>query len=260
MKKTPLIFALAALTFSPFLAPAQEVSATKAPPQLIDVTKFRPFSDAVVEMFALGSDKGQALLDRKAAVDYAALAPVWVPQYDSHCGAASAVVVANALNPGLRLTQDCLFIPETEHIITQDVVYRIGFTLEELEEMIRTRTGLTAARFHAGTEEGQHDFAAFEAALRKNRESRNDQLILNFAGNWFFDRKNSGGHFSPVGDYHEESGMMLIMEVNPAREKYWVSAQEMWDAMNKVDRISGLVRGWIVVEKKETPAESADGG
>lgn len=228
------------LALSLFVAPtavlAQEATAEAVEPAL---------------MITLNSEEGQALLDKESAVDYPALAENWVAQLKSHCGAASAVVVQNSLLPGAGFTQDSLFTEETAHIITQDVVYRIGFTLEELTNMIATRSGLKTSMFHAGTEEGQHDYDAWIAALKKNRESADDHLIINFAVGWLRNRTNTGGHFSPIADYNEEENMVLVLEINAEREIFWVDAKELWDSMNQVDRVSGLVRGWIVVEKPE---------
>lgn len=203
---------------------------------------------AIVPMIDLDTPEGLALVDTTAAVDYAPLRANWVPQLKSHCGAASAVVVQNALQPGAGYTQDGLFTPETAHIITQDVVYRIGFTLEELTTMINARSGLKTARFHAGPGEGEHSYEDWIAALKKNRQSDRDHLIVNYAVNWLYTRENTGGHFSPIADYRESDNRVLVLEINPSRPSFWVDARELYDAMCLVDRISGRVRGWIVVE------------
>lgn len=200
------------------------------------------------KMVPLKSDEGAALLDQKAALDYAPLAAQWIPQLKSHCGAASAVIVQNTLKPGAAYTQDGLFVPETAHIITQKVVYEIGFTLEELSNMITTRSGLKTTWFHAGTAEGEFGYDAWIAALKKNRLSPNDQIIINYAVNWLYKRENSGGHFSPVADYNPDTNQVLILEVNSLRESFWADAREIWAAMNQVDSVSGRIRGWIVIE------------
>ena len=202
-------------------------------------------------MIELDSPEGWALLDRTTAVDFEPLHQNWVAQLKSHCGAASAVVVNNALRPADPLTQDCLFTPETAHIITQDVVYRIGFTLEELTEMIKTRTGLEAERFHAGTDEGHHDYAAFRAALLRNRESPDDQLIINFPVRWLSGEGNRGGHFSPIAEFNEAENMVLVLEINQTRPIFWVDAEHLWESLATVDRVSGMNRGWIVVRRPE---------
>lgn len=52
------------------------------------------------------------------------------------------------------------------------------------------------------------------------------------------------GHFSPIGGYHAEKDMALILDV--ARFKYpphWVPLSLLWEAMDTVDDASGHRRG-----------------
>lgn len=201
-----------------------------------------------VSLIRLETEEGRGLLGN--GEDLAPLQEAWVPQYKSHCGAASAVVVANSLLPGAGFTQDSIFNPRTAHIIAQETVYRIGFTLEELEAMVRTSSGLKAERFHAGEKEGQHGYEAWIEALKANRGDANNRIICNFATGWFRNGTNTGGHHSPVGDYNEAENKVLIVEVSASRPPFWVCAREMWNAMNQVDSVSGLERGWIVVARR----------
>lgn len=204
--------------------------------------------DAVADIIPLDSEEGQKLLGEAKSPDYERLAGNWVPQLKSHCGAASAVVVQNAMLPGEEFTQSGLFTPETAHIITQDVVYRIGFTLEELDNMIETRSGLKTTRFHAGEEEWMYSYEDWLAALKQNQATPGNNLIINYPTEYVIDRQNKGGHFSPIAAYHEEKNLVLILEISPRKESYWIDAHEIWGAMNQVDPISEKVRGWIVVE------------
>jgi hypothetical protein len=196
----------------------------------------------------LDSDAGRALL-RVDSPDYAPLLESWIAQLKSHCGAASSVVVLNSLLPGAGFTQNSIFNPSTAHIISQETVYRIGFTLEELTDMIRATSALRAERFHAGAGEGEHAYEAWLAALRANRDNPRTRIICNFATGWLRDRKNTGGHFSPVADYNEAENKVLILEVSGGRPAFWVDAREMYDAMNQVDKVCDRVRGWIVVAR-----------
>ncbi|MCU0793194.1 MAG: gamma-glutamyltransferase, partial [Opitutaceae bacterium] len=180
----------------------------------------------------LDSEPGRALRTPDAP-DYEPLRQKWVPQLKSHCGACSAVIVNNSLLPGAGFTQDSIFNASTAHIIAQETVYKIGFTLEELTEMIRTTSGLRATRYHAGEDAaaGEHGYAAWLAALKADRQSANDRLICNFATGWLRERKNNGGHFSIVADYNEAKNQVLILEVSGGRPSFWVDTREMWDAM-----------------------------
>ncbi len=194
------------------------------------------------------SGEGIALLQRHEAVDFQPIRRNWIPQKPAHCGAASAVVVNNALRPALRLTQDELFTDDTEHIITQDVVYRMGFTLQELAEMIRTRAGLDVASHHAETEPDTGNYDSFLTALRRNRDSDRDHLILNFSRAFLRGDGTGNGHFSPVADYNEDRDMVLIFEVNSEREPYWVASRDIYEAMHTTDPVSKKHRGWLHVQ------------
>jgi len=58
--------------------------------------------------------------------------------------------------------------------------------------------------------------------------------------------QTGGGHFSPIGGYHEESDSVLIMDV--ARFKYpahWVPLKELVHAMFCVDPDTGRPRGYL---------------
>eukprot|EP00241_Pyramimonas_parkeae_P016477 CAMPEP_0114327318 /NCGR_PEP_ID=MMETSP0059-20121206/30232_1 /TAXON_ID=36894 /ORGANISM="Pyramimonas parkeae, Strain CCMP726" /LENGTH=522 /DNA_ID=CAMNT_0001456427 /DNA_START=283 /DNA_END=1851 /DNA_ORIENTATION=- len=61
------------------------------------------------------------------------------------------------------------------------------------------------------------------------------------------------GHFSPIGGYHPERDMILILDV--ARFKYpphWVKLESLWESMRHVDKSSGLSRGYMHLKKAST--------
>ncbi|KAJ8534646.1 hypothetical protein K7X08_016374 [Anisodus acutangulus] len=63
-------------------------------------------------------------------------------------------------------------------------------------------------------------------------------------------KQTGSGHFSPIGGYHAEKDMALILDV--ARFKYpphWVPLPLLWEAMNTIDEATGLHRGFMLVSK-----------
>ncbi len=202
---------------------------------------------APARMVLFDSEEGRALLAQSDTADFAPLAAHWEPQLKSHCGAASAVIVQNSLIPDAGFTQNNLFNERTAHIISQQTVYQIGFTLEELATMIHTASGLAVDRFHAGNEAGEHGYEAWIEALKANRKNPGQRIIVNYATGWPTRRSNSGGHFSPVADFNERENLVLVHEVNASRPMFWCDARELWDSMNQMDSVSGRVRGWLLV-------------
>nr|Q2TE74.2 RecName: Full=Glutathione gamma-glutamylcysteinyltransferase 2; AltName: Full=LjPCS2-7R; AltName: Full=Phytochelatin synthase 2 [Lotus japonicus] len=63
-------------------------------------------------------------------------------------------------------------------------------------------------------------------------------------------KQTGEGHFSPLGGYHAERDMVLILDVT--RYKYpphWVPVTLLWNAMNTIDRATGLQRGYMIISK-----------
>lgn len=66
--------------------------------------------------------------------------------------------------------------------------------------------------------------------------------------------QTSSGHFSPIGGYHAEKDLVLILDV--ARFKYpphWVAIPDLIRAMQTLDPLSGMPRGYAVIRKAPEP-------
>jgi glutathione gamma-glutamylcysteinyltransferase len=69
--------------------------------------------------------------------------------------------------------------------------------------------------------------------------------------------QTGGGHFSPIGGYHEEKNLVLVMDV--ARFKYppfWVSLDVLWQAMSVYDDNSDQSRGYFILCVEDCNDES----
>ncbi|KAK7396446.1 hypothetical protein VNO78_17462 [Psophocarpus tetragonolobus] len=58
------------------------------------------------------------------------------------------------------------------------------------------------------------------------------------------------GHFSPIGGYHAERDMVLVLDV--ARFKYpphWVPLTLLWEGMSTIDEATGLRRGYMIMSR-----------
>ncbi|XP_020220485.1 glutathione gamma-glutamylcysteinyltransferase 1 isoform X4 [Cajanus cajan] len=63
-------------------------------------------------------------------------------------------------------------------------------------------------------------------------------------------KQTGGGHFSPIGGYHPEKDMVLILDV--ARFKYpphWVPLEVLWEGMNYVVDTTRLTRGFMLISR-----------
>lgn len=85
----------------------------------------------------------------------------------------------------------------------------------------------------------------FRAAVRATLRSPDREFIVAAYSRQAL-RQTGGGHFSPIGAYHEESDSVLIMDV--ARFKYpphWAPLEEVVRAMLHVDPDTGKPRGYV---------------
>ncbi|KAI4301069.1 hypothetical protein L6164_034386 [Bauhinia variegata] len=63
-------------------------------------------------------------------------------------------------------------------------------------------------------------------------------------------KQTGTGHFSPIGGYHAEKDMALILDV--ARFKYpphWVSLKVLWEGMSYIDETTGRPRGFMLISR-----------
>lgn len=112
-----------------------------------------------------------------------------------------------------------------------------------------------AENLHAGDTSGDsssHAFMKFREYLDESCRSDEGKsfLIANF------DRgvlgQTGSGHFSPIGGYHRQRDLVLVMDV--ARFKYppwWVSVDQLWAAMAIGDAEAAEARGYFVCRRQE---------
>ncbi|URE47206.1 hypothetical protein MUK42_16959 [Musa troglodytarum] len=86
----------------------------------------------------------------------------------------------------------------------------------------------------------------FRAHVIKCTSSEDCHLIVSYHRKPF--NQTGTGHFSPIGGYHAESDMALILDV--ARFKYpphWVPLALLWEAMDTIDKTTGRPRGFMLI-------------
>ena len=167
----------------------------------------------------------------------------------SFCGLGSLVVALNALGidperlwkgPWRWFAEDLLdcCVPLSE-------VRQRGLDIDELACLARCN-GAEVDVVRA-TETNLDDWREFVC-----RAAKGDAVLIAS-----YDRASLGqtgsGHFSPVGGYHATRDLALILDV--ARFKYpphWVSAQQLWRAMQPADPETGRPRGWILLRRRAT--------
>jgi hypothetical protein len=191
------------------------------------------------------------------AASFEALQKHFVWQYKSHCGAASAVVVVNALLGETRHTQDSIFCDDTFHIISRDVVWDAGFTLKQLADTIRAITPFRVEEVQCSAANARATTDVLRTQLRRFRTDPLFHVIVNFS---FESLKGLGmgrGHFTPVWEFNEEQDRVLLLEVFAERKHCWVATEDLLLAMQATDPENGEARGWLTVEAQAPPHAEA---
>jgi hypothetical protein len=188
---------------------------------------------------ATAVEGGRLLADSRAVADYQPL--MWsfeTQRRPAFCGVASSVAVLNALRPSApRLTQAGFF----EDLATELHVTFTGMTLQQLATLLRRHGAAVDVVFAKDT-----SLDAFRATARANLSRSGDYVLVNYQRAALGQRE--GGHISPLAAYSATSDRFLILDV--AAYKYpptWVSAADLWRAMNTIDTTSGQTRGFVMV-------------
>lgn len=93
------------------------------------------------------------------------------------------------------------------------------------------------------------------ASLDKFRDlieklSKQDETIITLSYSRKILSQTGDGHFSPIGGYHPERDLVLILDT--ARFKYpphWVPVTVLFDAMKELDKTTGRPRGYVLMRR-----------
>eukprot|EP01062_Namystynia_karyoxenos_P058047 TRINITY_DN4940_c0_g1_i1.p1 TRINITY_DN4940_c0_g1~~TRINITY_DN4940_c0_g1_i1.p1 ORF type:complete len:519 (+),score=150.90 TRINITY_DN4940_c0_g1_i1:83-1639(+) len=169
----------------------------------------------------------------------------------AYCGLATLVTVLNALNvdPGRQwkgvwrwFSEELLDCCEPLHVVRQK-----GITLPRFVCLARCN-GLCVDLYRP-SDEGQSEGAFRDAVIAACSSATGDVVVAAYSRKQF--KQTGDGHYSPIGAYHRERDLILVLDV--ARFKYpphWVPLTEMWKAMQRADPDTGSERGYCVMRRK----------
>jgi len=190
-------------------------------------------------------DGRRMLAASEARADHVLLSRWFVPEEKlSWSGPATATIVLNALHTpaaGEALTQRDLFTPEVRKVRGRFATTLKGMSLDELGRVLRAH-GVLADVVHAA----DTDFLSFRRVAAANLAADDDFLIVDY------DRSVLGqagaGHISPLAAWDQDTKRFLVLDTAAYRyPPTWVTATDLWAAMDTKDERTGLTRGYAVV-------------
>ena len=204
------------------------------------------------------SEKGRELLidclRSDANENYMSLSEQFLTQSSPpSCGVATLAMVLNSLriDPGRVWRKPWRWFTE-ETLIScfplEKSEQELGLTMEHFG-LIAECNGATAQTFYGSSTTIDEFRRCLDATFSPASWER--RIVV------AFDRSVLGqtgtGHYSPIGAYHAESDMVLVLDV--ARFKYppyWVPVEQMWEAMRTVDPESKRSRGFFIMSRSPT--------
>ena len=255
-------------------------AASISPPVVLPKPTFhkRPLPDHLI---SLSSKNGKQLfreaLGTGGMESFFALSEQFVTQSEpSYCALSSLAMVLNALNfdpkkvwkGAWRWVSEETLQCETEicgHSLEK--VQRKGMDFDEFESLARCH-GICIKSYKADEtlhhKECHYNLSQFRSHVESIASSDRAEsfIIANFS------RKVLGqtgdGHFSPIGGYHKEKDLVLVMDV--ARFKYppfWVPLEDLWESMVVTDKTTEASRGYFILSTynySKSDTENEDNG
>jgi hypothetical protein len=215
------------------------------------------------KLISFRSDQGKRLLvdciQSGSSENYLSLSEQFLTQSSPpSCGVATLAMVLNSLkvDPGRVWRKPWRWFTE-EMLIScfplEKSEQTLGLTMEHFG-LIAECNGATAQTFY-GSNISLPDFRRALEAVFVSTESERRLVVA-------FDRAVLGqtgtGHYSPIGAYHRESDMCLVLDV--ARFKYppyWVPVELMWESLRTVDPETRRSRGFFIMSRAPLTAKSA---
>ena len=222
----------------------------------------RPLPESLI---SLSSKNGKEIFREALASggmeSYFALAEQFVTQSEpAYCSLSSLAMVLNALNFDPKKVWKGVWRWVSEETLqcetqvcghTLEKVRRNGMDFNEFESLarchgIRIRAQRNDAKNHSeACNHNLSQFRSYVAAISSSDKSESF-IVANFS------RKVLGqtgdGHFSPIGGYHKDRDLVLIMDV--ARFKYppfWVPLEMLWASMAVDDETTKSPRGYFIL-------------
>lgn len=207
-------------------------------------------------LISLDAPEGATLFDHAGvpASGFSLLRYFVTQDNQAFCGVASSVIVLNSLGVEAPVTptlfpyrlwnQDNFFTDKVLAIKSATMVSVRGLELEQLGAILGT-FGLKVEVRHADELKNVDGFRSTASAALADSGKR---VIVNYSRKAL--NQEGGGHISPLAAYDKDSDRFLILDV--ARYKVppvWVTAKDLFDALNTKDTDAGKKRGLVIVSK-----------
>lgn len=236
----------------------------------------RPLPSPLV---ALSSSEGKVLFREAMATggmeSFFALSEQFITQSDpAYCSLSSLAMVLNALNYDPKrvwkgswrwVSEEMLQCESSKlcgHDNTIEKVKIDGLSFSEFESLALCHgvkvESQRVTEDHGSDPANLHHFRNLLSTVASSDKAESF-VVVNFSRKVL--GQTGSGHYSPIGGYHREKDLVLIMDV--ARFKYppfWVSLNMLWHSMQVTDGHTGLSRGYFRISINSGGSSNGSGG
>jgi glutathione gamma-glutamylcysteinyltransferase len=210
----------------------------------------RPLPPDLVDF---SSSEGRALLaesiaEGTAGAFFPLVAQLHTQQDPAWCGLGTLVTVLNALDVDPGRTWKGQWRWFGEELLRCCGAVDEGLTMADVACIARCNGSLVEVR-HAAADNERDLRTDIERSVRADAGpflvAAYDRAALGQTG---------AGHYSPIGAWNQRRDLVLVLDV--ARFKYpphWVPTSRLHQAMCTLDADSGLMRGWMVLQRSPEP-------
>jgi len=166
--------------------------------------------------------------------------------YSTFCGVQSCCIILNTINGDCIHKENSFWSDnkDMEGLIAESTVKKQGMTLDQLTSVLNSFEGVSAFSYY--TDSASVD--TFRNMVVETMNSSNQQMLINYHMEVLGQLMGLGGHISPLAGYCAESDRVLLMDVWWETRPCWVKTQDMWQAMDTLDKSSSKKRGFVVVK------------
>ncbi|KAI8987098.1 Phytochelatin synthase-domain-containing protein [Pilobolus umbonatus] len=162
----------------------------------------------------------------------------------AYCGPSSLAMVLNALevDPKRRWKGNWRWFSDEflQCCSSKEDMKKNGITFDNFACLAKCHCDVQVKRAH------DFEFEEFKKDVQEVTSTSDKFMVISFSRKTL--KQTGDGHFSPIGAYHPESEMVLILDT--ARYKYpsyWCPIEVLFESMKPVDKETGRPRGYFIL-------------
>ncbi|XP_065827017.1 uncharacterized protein [Oscarella lobularis] len=176
-------------------------------------------------------------------------------RHNTYCGVVSLIICSNSLDKEVRKNyagplaedfqeEDFFTVEQARKAVDREIVAKEGLTLDQIFELAKA-LDFNPHLHRPGSSDGMMTLSSFRSLLKDCLGSKNKRIIVNYDMSVL--EQEPICHFSPLGGYHEDEDVALVLDTWQTTPVGWVALERLYNAMKTIDPACGQLRGACVL-------------